>query len=108
MALRHALLRFVRSVLTVSPSVFRPRYEGTAKFSDCWALSSTADLLTNREPREREAQQDYWGGSRKIEDQQIAHLTNSSESDEDRHKRDARPSRHHDELQPGYAHFSSF
>ena len=66
------------------------------------------DLLTNREPREREAQQDYWGGSRKIEDQQIAHLTNTSESDEDRHKRDARPSRHHDELQSGYAHFSSF
>ena len=74
MALRHALLRFVRSVLTVSPSVFRLRYEGTAKFSDCWALSSTADLLTNREPREREAQQDYWGGSREIGDQQIAHL----------------------------------
>ena len=60
------------------------------------------DLLTNREPREREAEQDYWGGSRKIEDQQIAHLTNTSESDEDRHKQDARPSRHHDELQSGH------
>ena len=107
MALRHALLRFVRSVLTVSPSVFRLRYEGTAKFSDCWALSSTADLLSNREPRERKAQQDYWGSSRKIGDQQIAHLTNTSESGDDRHKRDARPSRYHDELQSGYAHFSS-
>src|SRR3974390_3031567 len=60
------------------------------------------DLLTNREPREREAQQDYWGGSPKIEDQQIAHLTNTSESDEDRYKRDARPSRHRDELQSGH------
>ena len=29
-------------------------------------------------------------------------LTNTSESDEDRHKRDARPSRHHDELQSGH------
>ena len=28
MALRHSLLRFVRSVLTVSPSVFRLRYGG--------------------------------------------------------------------------------
>ena len=29
-------------------------------------------------------------------------LTNTNESDEDRHKRDARPSRHHDELQSGH------
>ena len=29
-------------------------------------------------------------------------LTNTSESDEDRHKRDARPSRHHDELQSAH------
>ena len=102
MALRHALLRFVRSVLTVSPSVFRLRYEGTAKFSDCWALSSTGDLFTNREPREREAQQDYWGSSPKIEDQQIAHLTNTSESVEDRHKRDTPATRYHDERQSGH------
>ena len=74
------------------------------RYADLMVESSTVDLLTNREPREREAQR---GGSRKIEDQQIAHLTNTSESDEDRHKRDARPSRHHDELQSGYAHFSS-
>ena len=48
-------------------------------------------------------------------------LTNTSESDEDRHKRDARPCRYHDELQSGHlgvantpladqmvTHFSSF
>ena len=72
------------------------------RYADLMVESSTVDLLTNREPREREAQQDYWGGSRKIEDQQIAHLTDTSESVEDRHKRDAPPSRYHDERQSGH------